>query len=93
MHVTAKREEEEAGEREQELVDALAMTPAASLAGIAGKLDMILYESTVWIDDIEFPQPQIRSALRDLVRIAKAIEPDVFIPGDDRQGGPLTQTS
>lgn len=45
---TAKQAEVEAGEREQDLIDALTATPATSLAGIAGKLDMIFHEGTIW---------------------------------------------
>lgn len=82
-----KQAEVEAGEREQELVEALTATPATSLAGIAGKLDMIFHEGAIWEDDTEFPQPQIRSALRDLIRIAQAIEPNVVMPGSDREDG------
>lgn len=80
-----KQAEVEAGEREQELVEALTATPATSLAGIAGKLDMIFHEGTIWEDDTEFPQPQVRSALRDLIRLAQALEPDVVMPGSDRE--------
>ncbi|MEW9309933.1 hypothetical protein [Labrys neptuniae] len=80
-----KQAEVEAGEREQELVDALTATPATSLAGIAGKLDMIFHEGSIWEDDTEFPQPQIRSALRDLIRIAETMEPNVLMPGSDRE--------
>ncbi|QEN84772.1 hypothetical protein FZC33_00320 [Labrys sp. KNU-23] len=80
-----KQAEVEAGEREQELVEALTATPATSLAGIAGKLDMIFHEGTIWEDDNEFPQPQIRSALRDLIRIGQVLEPNTFMPGGDRE--------
>ena len=80
-----KQAEVEASEREQELVEALTTTPAISLAGIAGKLDMIFHEGTIWEDDTEFPQPQIRSALRDLIRLGQALEPDVVMPGSDRE--------
>ncbi|MDT3381169.1 hypothetical protein RNI52_27835 [Labrys neptuniae] len=80
-----KQAEVEAGEREQELVEALTATPATSLAGVAGKLDMIFHEGTIWEDDTEFPQPQIRSALRDLIRLGQAIEPNVVMPGGDRE--------
>ncbi|MFC2253944.1 hypothetical protein ACETRX_30220 [Labrys portucalensis] len=80
-----KQAEVEAGELDQELIDALTATPATSLAGIAGKLDMIFHEGSVWEDDTEFPQPQIRSALRDLIRIAEVMEPNVVMPGSDRE--------
>lgn len=81
----AKQEEEEAGDRERDLVDALADTQATSLAGIAGKLDVILHEGESWEGCTEFPWPHIRSALCDLVRIGQAMEPDVVMPGSDRQ--------
>ncbi|MGN8115366.1 hypothetical protein [Labrys sp. 22185] len=80
-----KQAEVEAGEREQELIEALTATPATSLAGVAGKLDMIFHEGAIWEDDTEFPQPQIRSALRDLIRIAHTLQPDFFMPGSDRE--------
>ena len=80
-----KQAEVEAGEREQELVEALTATPATSLAGVAGKLDMIFHEGTIWEDDTEFPQPQILSALRDLIRLGQALEPNVVMPGSDRE--------
>ncbi|WP_454818906.1 hypothetical protein [Labrys neptuniae] len=76
-----KQAEVEAGEREQELVEALTAVPATSFAGVAGKLDMIFHEGSVWEDDTEFPQPQIRSALRDLIRLGQALEPNTFMPG------------
>ncbi|WP_292436932.1 hypothetical protein [Mesorhizobium sp.] len=84
-YAAAKREEEEAGDREQDLVDALPATPATSLAGIAGKLDVVLHEGESWEECTEFPWPHIRSALCDLVRFCQAMEPDVFMPGSDRQ--------
>ncbi|WP_189478839.1 hypothetical protein [Mesorhizobium sp. M1E.F.Ca.ET.063.01.1.1] len=84
-YAAARREEEEAGDREQDLVDALPATPATSLAGIASKLDVVLHEGESWEECTEFPWPHIRSALRDLVRVGQAVEPDVFMPGSDRQ--------
>jgi hypothetical protein len=84
-YAAAKQEEEEAGNREQNLVDALTDTRATSLAGLAGKLDVILHEGESWEECTEFPWPHIRSALCDLVRIGQAVEPDVFLPGSDRQ--------
>ena len=81
----AKQEEEEAGDREQDLVDALTDTQATSLAGIAGKLDVVLHEGETSQECTEFPWPHIRSALCDLVRIGQTMEPDVVMPGSDRQ--------
>lgn len=42
-----------------------------TLAGVAGKLDAVLREGEAWEECSEFPWPQIRSALNDLVRIAQ----------------------
>ncbi len=67
----AKEAEERAGEHEQELAEALWVTPARSLAGIACKLDALLREGE-WCETCpEFPWPQIRSALTDLMRLAR----------------------
>jgi hypothetical protein len=84
-YAAAKQEEEEAGDREQDLVDALTATPATSLAGIAAKLDVVLHEGEAWEECTEFPWPHIRSALFDLVRVGQAMEPDVVMPGSDRR--------
>jgi hypothetical protein len=81
----AKREEEEAGDRQQGLVDALTDTQATSLAGIAGRLDVVLHEGETSQECTEFPWPHIRSALCDLVRFGQTIEPDVVMPGSERQ--------
>jgi hypothetical protein len=83
-YATAKREEGEAGDREQDLFDALTATQATSLAGIAGKLDVVLREGEPSQECTEFPWPLIRSALCDLVRIGRAMEPDIVMPGSDR---------
>jgi len=63
------RAEREAGDRASDLLDAMAATPATSLAGVAAKLDAVLREGKVLEDGSEFPWPQIRSALDDLARI------------------------
>ncbi|MGY2987209.1 hypothetical protein [Bradyrhizobium sp. USDA 4508] len=84
-YAAAKQEEEEAGDRKQDLVDALTATQATSLAGIAGKLDVVLHEGETWEECTEFPWPHIRSALCDLVRIGQAMEPDVVMPGSERR--------
>lgn len=65
----AVRAEREAGDRASDLLDAMAATPATSLAGVAAKLDAVLREGKVLEDGSEFPWPQIRSALDDLARI------------------------
>jgi hypothetical protein len=65
----AKREERIAADREQELVDALTATPATTLAGVAGKLDAVLREGEPFEGCTEFPWPQVRSVLDDILRI------------------------
>ena len=82
----AKREELAAADREQELVDALMATSATTLAGVAGKLDAVLREGEGFEECEEFPWPQIRSALIDLVRVGQALQPGSFMPGADRKG-------
>ncbi|MDW6022210.1 hypothetical protein SAZ10_10640 [Mesorhizobium sp. BAC0120] len=82
----AKREERAAADHEQELVDTLMAMPATTLAGVAGKLDAVLREGESFEECEEFPWPQIRSALVDLVRIAQALQPGIFMPGADRKG-------
>jgi hypothetical protein len=85
VFVAAKREEEEAGDRQRDLVAALTSTRATSFAGIAVKLDVVLHEGEGWQECAEFPWPHIRSALCDLVRIGHTMKPDVAMPGTNRQ--------
>jgi hypothetical protein len=67
----AKAAEESAAEHEQRLLETLWATPAQSLAEVAGKLDALLREGE-WCEACpEFPWPQIRVALTDLIRIAR----------------------
>jgi hypothetical protein len=71
-YTAALQAEQEAGDRAQDLLEKLATTPAMTLAGVAGKLDAVLREGKTWEEeDSEFPWPQIRSALGDLVRMGK----------------------
>ncbi|WP_338529441.1 hypothetical protein [Nitratireductor thuwali] len=81
-----KREEQEASDREQDVFDTLTHTPATSLAGVAGKLDAILREGESWEDCSDFPWPQVRSVLVDVVRIGQTLSPNAFMPGSDRKG-------
>ncbi|MER8370148.1 hypothetical protein [Mesorhizobium sp. M1378] len=67
----ALRAEREAGERVQDLLQKFSTTAATTLAGVAGKLDAVLREGESLEDSSEFPWPQIRSALSDLVHIAE----------------------
>jgi hypothetical protein len=77
----ARRAELAAADHEQELLEVLTATPAATLAGVAGKLDAIVREGESFEECEEFPWPQVRSALTDLVCISQALVPDVFMPG------------
>ncbi|MBG0810434.1 hypothetical protein IY145_13750 [Methylosinus sp. H3A] len=55
----------------KELADALAATPASSVEGVAAKLHAVLREGE-WCENCpEFPWPQVRSALIDLIRIGR----------------------
>ncbi len=67
----AMRAERIAADREQELVDALTVTPATTLAGVAGKLNAVMRESEFFGECTDFPWPLVRSALDDIVRIAR----------------------
>jgi hypothetical protein len=83
-YTAALRAEREAGERAEDLLEALSTTPATTLAGVAGKLDAVLHEGEAWEECSEFPWPQIRSALSDLVCIAEQMVPEQFFPGERR---------
>ncbi|MEI9430129.1 hypothetical protein [Mesorhizobium sp. Cs1299R1N3] len=65
------RAEREAADRAEDLLKLLSKTPAASLAGVAAKLDAVLREGQSSEADTEFPWPQIRSALDDIGRISR----------------------
>ncbi|MEI9406996.1 hypothetical protein [Mesorhizobium argentiipisi] len=67
----ALQAEREAAGRAADLLEALARTPATSLAGVAAKLDAVLREGQPSEDDPEFPWPQIRSVLEDVIRIGQ----------------------
>ncbi|MER8479309.1 hypothetical protein [Mesorhizobium sp. M1163] len=67
--------EREAGNRTKDLLAALSTTPATTLGGVAGKLDALLREGETWEECSEFPWPQIRSALGDLMHIARQTTP------------------
>jgi hypothetical protein len=81
-YTAALRAEREAGERAEDLLGAFSTTPATTLAGVAGKLDAVLREGEAWEECSEFPWPQIRSALGDLVRIAQQMMPEQFFHGE-----------
>lgn len=67
--------EHEAADRAEALLEELSETPAATLAGVGAKLDAVLREGQSSEDDAEFPWPQIRSAIEDIVRISRQREP------------------
>ncbi|MES0068020.1 hypothetical protein NKJ73_19630 [Mesorhizobium sp. M0074] len=75
-YTAAFRAEREAGEKMQDLLQAFSATPATTVAGVAGKLDAVVREGEAWEECSEFPWPQIRSALSDLVRIAESFGAD-----------------
>jgi hypothetical protein len=83
-YTAALRAEREAGDRAQDLLEAFSTTPATTLAGVAGKLDAVLREGEAWEECSEFPWPQIRSALSDLVRIAQQVMPEQVFHGEQR---------
>jgi hypothetical protein len=67
--------ENTAGEQATDMLMRLSQTPAASLVGVAAKLDAVLGEGQPSEDDDEFPWPLIRSALADLIRIGRLGDP------------------
>jgi hypothetical protein len=75
-----------AQDSEETLVDALTDMPAMTMAGVAAKLDVVLREGESWEDSSDFPWPQIRSALDDMIRIERTMRPNILMPGSDRDG-------
>ncbi len=84
-YTAALRAEREAGDRAEDLLEAFSTTPATTLAGVAGKLDAVLREGEAWQECSEFPWPQIRSALSDLVCIARQTMPEQFFHSERRR--------
>ncbi|WP_206075211.1 hypothetical protein [Mesorhizobium tamadayense] len=74
------RAEREAADQAEALLELLSETPAASLAGVAAKLDAALREGQSSEDDAEFPWPQIRSVLDDVIRIGQELVPGQMLP-------------
>ena len=62
----ARAAEAQAVEAEEEIFDAVAATPAQSLAGVIAKLTIIVGGGENMGDTSAFPWPQIQSALADL---------------------------
>ncbi|MER8595296.1 hypothetical protein NKH33_27720 [Mesorhizobium sp. M1182] len=83
-YIAALRAECKAGDRAQDLLEAFSTIAATTLAGVAGKLDAVLREGEGWEECSEFPWPQIRSALNDLVRIAQPAMPEQFFADEPR---------
>lgn len=81
-YTAALRGEREAGDRAQDLLEAFSTTSATTLAGVAGKLDAVLREGEAWEECSEFPWPQIRSALSDIMRIGEQTLPGRFFHGE-----------
>ena len=65
-YTRARAAEAQAVEAEEEIFDAVAATPAQSLAGIAAKLSIIVGSGESMGDTSAFPWPQIQSVLADL---------------------------
>ena len=75
--------EQEAFQRAEALLEAMVATQAASLAGVAGKLDAVVRWGEAWAEHPStFLWQQIRSAHRDLVALGRQTAPDAFFPGD-----------
>ncbi|MER8791600.1 hypothetical protein NKH71_27735 [Mesorhizobium sp. M0983] len=99
-YTAALRAERQAGERVQDLLQTFSRTAATTLAGVAVKLDVVLREGESEEECSEFPWPQIRSALSDLVHISEDVgadgcgvevvgmtKPKISAMSDDRQLG------
>ncbi len=72
---------------EMKLADALMAMPATTVAGVAGKRDVILCGGEHFDKGPDFPSLQVSAALADLVRIGQALQPGLFMPGSDRLPG------
>ncbi|WP_206075258.1 hypothetical protein [Mesorhizobium tamadayense] len=82
------RAEREAADRAEDMLEILVQTPATSLAGVAAKLDAVLREGEICEDGFEFPWPQIRSALDDLIRLGREPMPGQAFPNEMLQPKP-----
>ncbi|WP_189343911.1 MULTISPECIES: hypothetical protein [unclassified Mesorhizobium] len=71
--------EGEAADRSEDLLEMLSETPALSLGGVVAKLDAVLREGEVSEDSNEFPWPQIRSTLDDVIRIGQQLVPEQML--------------
>ena len=74
--------EQEAFQRAEALLEAMAATRAITIAGVAGKLDAVVRWGEAWAEHPSaFPWQQIRSAHGDLVALGRQTAPDAFFPG------------
>jgi len=89
----AEKAEIQADRTEMKLADALMAIPATTLAGVAGKLDAVLRKGEYFEAGPDFPWPQVRSALTDLVHIGQTLQPGLFMPGSDVEGLPVANGS
>ncbi|TGS64972.1 hypothetical protein EN817_25330 [Mesorhizobium sp. M3A.F.Ca.ET.174.01.1.1] len=71
--------EGEAADQAENLLQLLLETPAASLAGVAAKLDAVLSEGEPAEACAEFPWPHIRSVLGDVIRIGQEVMPEQIL--------------
>ncbi|WP_292156371.1 hypothetical protein [Mesorhizobium sp.] len=78
----------EAADRAEDMLEMLSETPAASLAGVAAKLDAVLREGEASEDGNEFPWPQIRSTLDDVIRIGQRLDDKQMLPSELLQPKP-----
>lgn len=81
-YFSTMKAEQKAFNRAEALLEAMAATRAASLAGVAGKLDAVVRWGEAWAEHPStFPWQQIRSAHGDLVALGRQTAPDAFFPG------------
>ncbi|MEO3388255.1 hypothetical protein [Mesorhizobium sp. CAU 1741] len=85
-YFSCMKAERQAFKRAEALLETMASTQAASLAGVAGKLDAVVRWGEAWAEHSStFPWQQIRSAHLDVVRLGRQMVPSVFFPGDSGQ--------
>lgn len=70
-------QQDEAWARRDALALDLLAAPAASMAGIAAKLALIAQMGETRLGDMDFPWPQVRSALSDVLRLG-GLDPHRF---------------
>ena len=82
-YFSTTKAEQQAFNRAEVILEAMATTRAASLAGVAGKLDAVVRWGEAWAEPPStFPWQQIRSAHSDLVALGRQTAPDLVFPGD-----------